>query len=593
MRTCSSILFILLALCPPLSAETPEFAPAITEITAFKDGHALVRAEGEARLEDGWCRLKDVPAPLLGMFWAYVQEPGASVDLVRAGMEDWTKEKPCLNLDEMLKANAGKKVRLAEQIPGGPTVVTEGTLLPPAEYSGKKETETSRSVSSGYDEYGRWLGNPQVRETREEDVRNAAAFISIRTDQGVRLIKRENVVNLSILDGAPVTMCQSKESRRTLALHAVDEKSRPLKEAKLGILYLQKGLRWIPGYRIELKDSKTAKLVLNAELVNDLADFSGTDLKLVVGVPSFLMKDTLSPLALREANLQLSSYLNPPGAGGRVNAFANQVMSQAAMPVGDMAAPAEGPNIPDEGQREDLFIFKKAGVSLKKGDRALIPILETEAPYEDIYAWDIPPVPPKEAWQNINRGDQRDTLSALTGTQAMHKVRLTNTGAVPWTTGPASLFKGGTPLAQQMMTYTSPKNTVEIPVTTATDLNTKKLENETGRQPNIRINNTDYTKVAMKGTLTVTNFKAQDAKVKVIRKVIGTASTTSSNGKTVQSNALEDTSLGLALYPWYSWNWPWWLWSVNPVSIITWEVTIPAGQSATVEYEYSYLFHPY
>jgi hypothetical protein len=580
------------ATAPSLVAETPEFAPKITEITAFKDGHALVRAEGVARLEDGWCRLKDVPAPLLGMFWAYVREAGASVDFVRAGMEDWSHERPCMNLDEMLKVNAGKKVLLTEQVPGGSTAMTEGTLLPMAETCDRKETETSRAVSGGYDEYGRYRGIPQVRETREEEIRNAAEFLSIRTGQGVKLIKRENVVNLSILDGAPVTLCPSQESRRTLALHAVDARGRPLKEAKLGILYLQKGLRWIPGYRIEIEDAGTAKLVLNAELVNDLVDFAGTDLTLVVGVPSFLMKDTLSPLALREANLQLSAYLNPPAAGGRVNAFANQVMSQAAMPVGDLAAPADGPDLPDEGRREDLFLFKKDGVSMRKGDRAMVPLLETEAPCEDIYLWEIPPVPPKEAWQNINRPEQRDSLSALTGLQAVHQVRLTNTGAIPWTTGPASLFKDGTPLAQQMMTYTSPKNTVEIAVTTATDLNTRKIEAETGRTPNLRINTTDYTKVAMKGSLAVTNFKDREARVKNVRKVIGTASTTSSGGKAVQTNALEDTSLGLTLYPWYSWSWPWWLWSVNPVSVITWEVDIPAGRSATVEYEYSYLFHP-
>jgi hypothetical protein len=402
------------------------------------------------------------------------------------------------------------------------------------------------------------------------------------------------MINLTILDGNPATLCPSTESRRTLALHAVDVKGRPLKESRLGILYLQKGLRWIPNYRVELMDGGKARIALNAELVNDLADFTDADLKLVVGVPNFLMKDTLSPLALREAGLQLSSYLNPPAAGGRVNAFANQLMSQAAMPVGEMSANApEGPSVPDEGQREDLFIFKKAGISMRKGDRALVPILEAEAPYEDIYAWEIPPVPPKEAWQNIGRGDQQNTLSALTGTQAMHKVRLTNTGTTPWNTAPASLFKNGTPLAQQLLAYTSPKNDAEVTVTTATDLNTKRSETETGRQANIRINTTDYTRVAMKGSLTVTNFKDKPVTVKIVRKVVGEARNATGGGKVVQSNALEDTALGLGFYPWYTWNWPWWLWSVNPVSVVTWEVEIPAGKPATVEYEYSYLFHPY
>src|SRR5512137_1906765 len=58
-------LFALFILSASLWAEAPEYAPAVKEITVFKDGHALVRAEGETKLEDGWCRLKDVPAPLL------------------------------------------------------------------------------------------------------------------------------------------------------------------------------------------------------------------------------------------------------------------------------------------------------------------------------------------------------------------------------------------------------------------------------------------------------------------------------------------------------------------------------------------------
>ena len=568
MRAMAATFVFMFAWTAFLRAGAPEFAPAVKEITAFKDGHALIRAEGEAKLEDGWCRLQEVPAPLLGMFWAYSLDAGASVDLVRAGKEDWSTDRPCLTLDEMLKANAGRKVRIEEQLPAQAPAVTTGTLLPMAEQAGPGGAAVS----------------PQ------------ASFIAVRTDPdcGIRLIRRENVINLSIMDGNPTTLCASTESRRTLALHAVDAKGRPLKEARLGILYLQKGLRWIPGYRIDLQDGGAAHIALTAELVNDLIDFSGADLKLVVGVPNFLMKDTLSPLSLREGDLQLSSYLNPPASGGRVNAFSNQLMSQAAMPAGELRATAEeGFSVPDEGQREDLFIYKKAGISMRKGDRALVPLADAETAYEDLYAWEIPPVPPKEAWQSINQGGPQGALSPMTGTQALHKIRLTNPGPTPWTTAPASLFKGGAPLAQQLLAYTPPKNDAEITVTTATDLNTKRLETETGRQPNIRFNGDDYIRVAMKGALTVTNFKDKGVRVKIARKIIGDARNAKVDGKVTQSNALEDTALGLGLYPWSSWNWPWWLWSANPVSVVSWEVEVPAGKPVTVEYEYSYLFHPY
>ena len=61
----------------------------------------------------------------------------------------------------------------------------------------------------------------------------------------------------------------------------------------------------------------------------------------------------------------------------------------------------------------------------------------------------------------------------------MHCIRFTNTGDVPWTTGPAAIFKGDVLLAQQLMTYTSVRNKVDVPLTIATDLNTKKEESGT------------------------------------------------------------------------------------------------------------------
>jgi hypothetical protein len=184
--------------------------------------------------------------------------------------------------------------------------------------------------------------------------------------------------------------------------------------------------------------------------------------------------------------------------------------------------------------------------------------------------------------------EQRKLLASLTGAKAIHCLRLTNNGEAPWTTGPATIYKDNTPLAQQLMTYTSRKNKVDVPVTTATDLNTRKEETEVAREPNISINGYPHTKVKLHGKLTVTSFKDKPVRITITRKTFGTATEATAKGRIVLSNALEDTSLATGRDLWVGWSWPWWWLDVNPLSEITWEATIPAGKMETFEYDWYY-----
>lgn len=210
-------------------------------------------------------------------------------------------------------------------------------------------------------------------------------------------------------------------------------------------------------------------------------------------------------------------------------------------------------------------------------------------PYQDIYTWEIPSLPPRELWRHVNSDQQRQLAQALSGAKAMHELRLTNKSPFPFTTGPATIFKNGTPLAQQLMTYTSVGNKVDLPVTVATDLNTWKEEHETGREQNIRIDGDNYAKVMLHGTLGVRNFKDRKVVISIKRRALGTATAATANGKIKLTNAAEDNELG-AEYPWRRWNWPWWWYGVNSVSIIEWEAEIEPGESAEFEYDWYYYF---
>lgn len=594
IATLALALVVVAAMVGPLSAEAPKFTPKVTHVTAFKDGHALVMARGKATLQDGWCRTTEVPAPLLGAFWGFVSDEKLRVDRISAELVETQESRPCLSLDEMIEANAGKDVVITEKLSGDPpaTVQHAGKLLGILKHESKREEKGMAPGADQYDRYGNYRSNPSVAVTREVPAELEASFVMVQTADGVHLVQRGNIQSMAIGDKAPVTTTVKKEKQRTVSMHVAAEKGAAPAEAEVGLVYVERGVRWIPDYRVELLENRQARLSLQATIINDLADLEDVELNLVVGVPSFIMAGEMSPMALRESGLWLSSYFSPPGRGGDGGStyLSNAMMSQRAGPTrGETSAVGGGPDVPSEGQMEDLFLYSQPHFTLKKGGRAVVQLVQVTVPCEDVYTWDIPSVPPPEMWENVNRDELRQTIAALSGAKAMHKVRLTNTGSVPWTTGPAAVFKKGALLSQQLMTYTSLKNQVDLPVTIATDLNTKKEETETGREPNaLTINRTNYAKVVLHGKITVTNFKNKAAKVYVRRLTLGKATAATAEGKIVQVNAIESDELlgegGRA----YWWSWPGWWFRANSVSRISWEVNVPAGESVTVEYDWYY-----
>ncbi len=582
------------------AAEAPEFTPKVTDVTVFKDGHALVMARGAVELKDGWCRTREVPAPVLGTFWAFTGDAEARVDFVKAGLVEASESLPCLSLEQMIQANKGKKATIVEQGKEGAAQTHTGVLRGFLEHEGERETPVTRSTPERYDRWGRYIGNVSLTETREERVRSVGSFVMIESEQGMVLIQRENIRSVAIAGKEIATERTEKKQVREIALRVTAQGKPASGKHDVGFVYLQKGIRWIPDYRVELLDEKKAKVSLYGTIINELEDLENANLRLVVGVPSFLMKENLSPLALREAGLQLSHYFAPPSeARGGVAGqdLSNAMMSQMAAPMQrdeGGAAARGGPNIPAEGQQEDLFLYQKQGISLKKGERAEVHLLDVTVPYEHTYVWDIPFLPPRELWRHIGEDRQRQLTRALTGAKAMHKLSLSNTGQTPWTTGPATIFKAGTVLGQQLMTFTSAGNKVELPVTIATDLNTKKEEAETARQHNaLSIHNVSCTKVSLRSKYTVTNFKDRDVRLVVRRRLVGTVTKASEGGKIVSLNAQEEAPAdadGSAW--WYWWGWPWWWMAANPFSEVTWEATLKKGEAATFECDWHYFGAP-
>lgn len=547
------------------AAFAAEFAPKPTDVTVFKDGHALVMVRGKAILEDGWCATREVPEAILGTFWAFVNDEECRVDVAKAGTVETVEERVCQSIAEILGANIGKGVTITD-VNG---VVHTGVLQRPQSGNAGDAQPPFLMLESGNG------GDAQL------------PFAMLETDAGFEFLPPGQIRNVTI-QGKAINMTRSAaKTSPEISVRVVRDGAPVEGEREVGFVYLQKGVRWIPNYRVELREDGQAAIALQASIINELADLEDIELRLVVGVPNFIMKDVLSPMALRDTASDLGRFFAPPGSGrGSSFAFDNGLASNVAQIVIPGTAPGvvEGVDLPSDGQLEDLFLYHRAAFSLKKGERALVALFETMAPYEDIYTLKIPAVPPSGSIAEISSRRSSeitpqiwDLVEANQAPKVMHEARLTNTSAYPWTTGPATIFKGDGVLGQQLLTYTSLKNKVDVPITIATDVNAKSEVSELRRENDVTLNNDKYTNVFLHGKLTITNFKDKPVRLDVTRDVIGSANEATHNGTITLRDQLEVLNQQPEA----------WRWHMNPMSSVEWDLTLPAGESIVLECDWN------
>jgi hypothetical protein len=371
------------------------------------------------------------------------------------------------------------------------------------------------------------------------------------------------------------------------------------KTAEVGLVYLQRGLRWIPGYQITLDNQGNANVKLQATLINELTDLADVTANLVIGVPSFTFKESLDPIALQKEAAQLSGYFQQ---GDRSQVMTtNAIMTQSArmgerrgsFPSGQPAADL-GPEVSDSTRNEDLYLFTVKRITLKKGQRMVLPVAEYNLKYKDIYAVELPFSPPTDVRLNLNNEQHAEMARLLNAPKATHKIRLTNNSNAPLTTAPALIVKDNRVLAQGMMTYTSSGGNVDLEITKAVDIQVAKSETESGRTPSAtRFNGDLYTRVDLNGSIKLTNYRKATSEIEVTRYVLGNVTTAGQNGEVQKINVMEnDRYTPVGSYPsWWGWySWPSWWSQLNGVGRITWKVNLESGKSLDLTYNWNYFW---
>jgi hypothetical protein len=575
-------LFTLIFLCPGLRAQAEKATPLsalakmpVREVTVFKDGHALMLHSGKMpTTTEGDVQLDNLPTPVLGTFWPYSADKKVKLSGVTASQRRVSVDRTALNMREMLEANVGSDIAYTD----AKGVVHTGKLIAIPTRSAE-ELETTGLPGA----------DPRLPEK--------GGVILIKTTEGTAVVGMDAIQNVTFR-GDYKPKVSNEEFRNLLTLKLDWPNNRPEKLADVGMIYLQKGLRWIPSYKISLDGKENATIHLQATLINEMTDLNSVTAHLVVGVPTFFFQDTPDPIALQQAFAQLSPYFQT--GAQTAYAFSNSIATQARMgerlggQMGQMndAAPIRnlGPEIGPTEKSEDLFLFTVKNVTLKRGQRMVIPVAELTLKYRDVYTLEVPVAPPAEIRPTINE-QQAEILRLQMAPKILHKIRMTNKSAFPLTTAPALIVSGERVIAQGMMTYTAVGGETDLNLTTAVDVRVKKEEKETQRTPNAaQWRNTSFSRVDLNGVLSITNYRSEPIELEVTRLVMGKVDRADNGGAISMINLVEERGL-YAGYPgawWAGYSWPWWWSHFNGIGRITWKRKLEAGKSLNLTYDWHY-----
>jgi hypothetical protein len=371
------------------------------------------------------------------------------------------------------------------------------------------------------------------------------------------------------LPGDPVLQLPREEERKALRLKVKGARN----DANVTMGYLERGLGWTPSYLVSLQDDKTALITMQAVVIDDAEDLKDTEVFFVVGVPNFAYAHIPSPMALEQTLLDFMQAANRKEGGTLGGIASNAILNQRVAMETEAQMVAASPSLEGAVEElqgapeEDLFLYGRSGVTLAKGERATYNVFSGNVNYEHIYQWDVQDTPRVDAYGNVQNFRNPTSPDQAERNNIWHTLRLKNNTKFPWTSAPALVISGTKPVSQDTIPYT-PKGAVSnLKLTIATDIRSSHDEREVARQQNVvRRRGVSYDEVTVEGTLKIRNYKTKDVRLSITKTLRGSVESQSDNGKA--EKLAEAISVD------------------NPMSRLTWEITLPAGEERTITYRY-------
>lgn len=543
------IYFLMLVFCFSANAafaqQIPSFSPEVKRVAVFKNGYAFTYREGVSKIQNGWAYTTNAPIGVLGTVWGYSTSPDVRVSQMLASESEKSEIERLANIEEVLLANEGKRIRFTDsynkQFEGTYQILGRNYLLAPP--------EPGRVIPTGN------------------------LTIALNSETGIILFPVGSLRNIEII-GQPKMDKTTVSKENRLMMNVTGAKNG--QDVNLGIAALERGIRWIPAYRVEVKGSpvKEAKLELEAMLINELTELKNSEVYFVVGVPHFMFQDLMSPLSMNTAFAGVSSYFQRGAGNVRRDSFSNAIMTQQSSYQADRNYDDASPTVSEEEQgnafsAEQLFLYQANQINLKKGERASLRLFSLTVPATEIFEWTL----------NDSADTQRRYLeysSSSTGvpftqdlsSKVWYALRLKNNTGMPWTTASTISFREWKPLGQDMLTFTPTGGENILRVTPATEvIGTHTLEEKSRTQTQMRYGGSSYNfdLVTVEGTIKLRNIKKDAVEVVLTRNLVGEATEASDNGKISRE--------GLNLQ------------AVNPNSVVKWNLSLPNGEK---EIKYTY-----
>lgn len=544
---------ISFAQAAPEAGAQPVTPLKIERVALFKNGLGYFTSSAKLPEKTTTVVFGQLPLPSHGTFWVGY-ELGTPVKGLFTKLEDTSKDSPVSNVGDLIAANVGKEVTL--ELPQGTesAAVIKGKILRVAEAQQPEQLSPYVMSPRGI------ANNPYWQYP-------VAMVVMIQTKDGVVAVN-SGLIQRCTIAGDVATTRAIKRPTPTMRL----ELSQPAPGRPITVSYLAKGITWAPSYLIDLSDPKTARFSAKAEIINEVADLDAVNIELITGFPNLAFGDVPSPIGLSQNLEQFMQALSRDHTEQRSNR--GFTMRQQAVVMNQMdggwdneVAPAY--SAAEAGREaEDLFLYPVKGLTLKRGETALLPLFSAEMPYEHVYTWVIPDA----VDQNSNTYSYSRPAEGQRPAQeeVWHSARLTNNTKLPLTTAATQFVKDGQIVGQDICFYTNPGSLATIRINRAMRVLADQAENETARARNVlQFQGYNYDKVTLKGELKLLSRLDKPAKIEVTKDLSGELA------NATDEPAVTKTGKGLR--------------AVNPRLKLVWKVDIEPGKEKVIKYEYSVL----
>jgi hypothetical protein len=488
-----------------------------------------------------------------GTFWVSYS-PKVEVESVVAKEVEGKELVDEVTIVDLLKGNVGKNVKV--YFSDKPDTNVEAKLL--------KVTEEQRNLLPNPYVPGRVIseGNPYYYGVRY--------LVFMDTDQGQIAVSADRIVRVDFADKAP----SAKYEKKTKQVQLDISLKKVAGGQKIILSCLAKGATWVPSYMVDITEPNKAKIAAKAEVMDEVCDLNGVDVKFVTGFPNLQFADIASPLAMKENLAQfLQSLIRGQSERGQMalgGVMSNAMVQRQVMAYDNMSSIAgEMPVMPAYGAAEvgktaeDLFLYPVEKMRLAKGEVGYFPLFTESVPYKHIYRWEIPNYVNQDGSYYDQGRQQREPEQQ----EVWHCIRLDNVMKLPWTTAPAEIVEDGVILGQDTLNFTPVKEKGTVKITRAMNIKAEQIELEKERKHNAaQWYNTNWDLVTVEGKLSVTNNQDKPITLEVTKSLSGEV-------KAMQPEAkLEKLAKSLRM--------------VNANVRLTWTMELAAGEQKEMEYTY-------